>query len=662
MSGPDAGESYEQFRARRLAEMSGQPAPSAGFEEAKKAVAAKQAAKSARLSAPPAGKTNIVSKLDTAAVDEDERGQAHKRLAGGVKPLDMEAIKAADKDKSWHSKPEAEQVAEAKSAPASKPAGVSYSTSTPGAANQTAMAAAMAKAGVSAPAEAPAAEAKPAAKSPAVKKTTIAPEVAARNNMAAPRGINDTSVVSGVTAGGSQAERDRARAAATKGSRGSGNKAAEEAAARASTRRSAASSGPAAGVTPPNPPMAFGGQFGSSRKAEAFAHVLNLPAGPSSKLSDKPAAAASAPAPAPVNNPAPHAPTPVSNASPAAPSAPTTQPSGPLSRENVIGSKPEKGVSPAHMVSSAPGRDWLTPQAANRAKAKAPKAAVTEEPALAASPTPKKEPAAGRKAPSSAAAVGGVNRSAMPSGHDYQGAVASVGSQPQRTQMAAPQAELAHAGAVSGFSTEPQRPLSAGRTRTPAAGPSGTVGGGRSGAAPRSAEVGGGRVSSGAAGGLHIANEGNDNHFENIGNVTHNTTIHNYGTMTGNSIGNAGGAPRGPGAPRSGGGGGEGGGHAPAAGTKFNAWYSDSTGHHDLRKGLDHITGRTGGSGEKLDKTRPVVGGSQRPLKGSVRSTATAAPQQAASSTGTTHNWTGPVHQSPTSASGNGTAQHNPVP
>jgi hypothetical protein len=314
--------------------------------------------------------------------------------------------------------------------------------------------------------------------------------------------------------------------------------------------------------------------------------------------------------------------------------------------DRVIGAKPEKGVSPGHMVSSAPGRDWLTPQAANKSRksAAAPKALVSDT--AAPNTAPASSPTTGRSAPSSAAAVGNVNRSPMSSVHDYSGVVGSIahagGAMAQNTPMASPQAARGRSGSA----------------------PDGPRLGGRSGAAPRSAEVGGGRVSGGSAGGLHIANEGNDNHFENIGNVTHNTTVHNYGTMTGNTIGNAGGAARGPGGSGTGGGRGRpGGGNGGEGGSHFDAWYKDSTGHHGLRQGLDHIAGRTGGSGERLDKEpgRRTVGGTQRPIKGSPRAAGATSPVPA-TGTGTTHNWQGPVAAPVASASGNGTAQQKTVP
>ena len=579
--------------------------------------------------------------LNTAAADADEAERATKSSKGGVKALSMEDIKAADSDKAWHSMSAEDQAAAAKGAkPSATPAGAAHTTSTPGSTHQTAMAAALARAGVSAPAE------KPAQASPvAAKKTTVSPDVAtaARNNMATPRGDNDTSVVSGLTGGSSQTERDNARAAATKGTRGSGNKAADSAAARASQRRSAASSAPLKGP-----------QFG--RVGDDGHEASSAPGRDWVTPSQISAKAPPAPA-APVSNPAPHAPVPTANATPAAPSAPTTPP-GKL--EHVIGSRPEKGVSPAHMVSSAPGRDWLNPQRTNKSKkAAAPKEAVSEEPTLAPSPAPESKKATvggGRSAPSSAAAVGNVNRSAMPSDNDYSGAVSRVGSQ-QNTPMAGPQMERAHAAEASGFNTPAPQPSSAGRTRTPTAGPAGPVGGGRSGTPHQ--------------GGERNINVGGDNN----GTVTqnHNTYNINYGHV-GGSQGNVdhGYSPRGPQQRGGGSGGGGAGGHDEGHGGGFNAWYKDSTGHHDLRKGLDHVTGRTGGSGERLDKpeknvgsgqSNGNVGGSQRPLKGSSRAAGGASQTQPVqSSTGTTHNWQGPQPGKVQSASGNGTAQQNPTP
>jgi hypothetical protein len=162
--------------------------------------------------------------------------------------------------------------------------------------------------------------------------------------------------------------------------------------------------------------------------------------------------------------------------------------------------------------------------------------------------------------------------------------------------------------------------------------------------------------------------------------INHNTNNVNYGHVGGSqgNVDHAGGR----GYSRPSGGSGEGGQPEPedhqssGGGAKFNAWYHDSTGHHDLQKGIKHVTGQTGGSGEKLSHgsgnvganrqtggTIGGAGGTQRPLKGSARSAGGAQPaQQNTTGTGTTANWQGPATTHQASASGNGTAQLNATP
>lgn len=189
---------------------------------------------------------------------------------------------------------------------------------------------------------------------------------------------------------------------------------------------------------------------------------------------------------------------------------------------------------------------------------------------------------------------------------------------------------------------------------------------GRSTGAPRSPEVGGGR------GGIHQSGEvniGGDNH----GTITHNhntyNVVHgdNYGSI-GNVEGNAG-PGRNPGG-RPGGPGNAGGRPGTARGqhgAHADIWVRDATGTHSARAGFDHLTGRTGGHGERLATpaatTSGTHGGSQRPLANSSRvPTFTPHPQQSPSGTGTTHNWQGPAGGVQHPASGIGTARPTPRP
>lgn len=665
-SAPYPRESLEEYRSRRKAEMAGGPTPDAGFEAQKAKVAAQHQRVSRQA---PAGKSAV--NLNTAAEDEESVASTHKKLAGGVKTLDPDKVKAADSDKDWAKMSPADQQAIAKGK-----SGAVHTTETSGP-HQPAMAAAMEKAGLNRASDktTPAPVKNAQAKAPA--QAAVSASTAAQNNMGTPRTQdNGASTVAGRTAGGSQAERDQARAAATKGTRGGGKSAEAKAASRSASPRSAASGAPA-GTSVKGPQFSRIGDHGAEASSAPGRDWLTP-----SQISGKPS---------PVSNAAPVAPTPAASPSPSAPSTPTSQPSEkPYSLDKVIGSKPAKGVTPAHMASSAPGRDWLTPQAANKAKAKAsakaPREAVAEQPALAPSPGPRPSAPANPTAPSAPSApamseVATVKRDAREARqHAYNNKVLGPPGPrlPQRTPMspqmdkAAPSAPAEKLGGNTGplpsVSPEGTAPAprggrssgqpSPGVDSGPVVRASGPTGTGRTGSSPRSTEVGGGR------GGVHANDHSNAVGGDNYGSMTtnHNTYNVNYGHI-GGSQGNVDHASGGSRSSGSGGGGGGGGNHnAGSGGHGFNAWYHDSTGHHDLRSGIDHVTGRTDGSKHGRGSgtlggggSGGTLGGSQRPLRSSPRAGGGQAAQNP-TGTGTTSNWQGPATTHTASASGNGTS------
>lgn len=615
-----------------------------------------------------------VTKLDTAAEDAEAIEKSHRAASGkGVQKLDEEAIAQADKDKAWASMSPEEQQAAAKTAKPSAPSGAAHTTETPGSVHKTAMAGALEKAGVSSgtlkPSSVEQKTGQPTYTS-TDKALKVTPAVSARNNMATPRGQVDVSAVAGRTVSDSPEELARARAAATRGTRG-GNKAAEEAAARASSRRSAASAAPGkmgpqftrVGGTGAEESSAPGRDWITPSQISAKA-----PATPSLSKAPGQYADSGASATPTVFNPAPIAPTP--------------QPSGPL--QNVIGSKPGKGISPGHMVSSAPGRDWLTPQAANRAKAKAaPREVVSEQPALA---TPAAEkPAAPAVAPKAAGprevaqesalgptAQAKMERASAAAGPAPSARPAVLGGGPskspvplapahvapkisgQRTPVSAQQMEMAGGGA------EPPKPPIG---HAPMVGPAGPGRSGRTGAAPRG-EIGGGRGGNVVTGGESSVNIGGANY----GTVTSTHHVYNINYGQAGHIGNVG--TGGPGARPGGGSAGRepGEGREPkaGAGVKGDIWYKDVSGKHGLRAGVEHVTGQTGGHGEKLPKPAQVkgggsiLGGQQKPISGSPRA-AGAQTTAAPSTTGTTLNWQGPQGGVKMPGSGIGSAGHSPT-
>jgi hypothetical protein len=726
MSAPFAGESPSDYRARRKAEMAGtQATPEAGFEAQKAKVAAQQQ----RVSRKPA--PNAIN-IDTAAEDEEAVSATHKKLAGGVKALDADAVKAADKDKDWSKMtPEAQQAAARGSS--AKTAGASHTTSTPGAAPKTSMASAMEKAGVSNPA--------PAVKAASREPAKTDPAVAARNNMGAPRTQdNGASSVAGRTAGGSQAERDQARAAATRGSRNSGKAAEAKAAARSASPRSAASAAPTATpVMGRQFPQKETGLYSSRRHAEGFAAMVTPEGGPSSKLSDKPSAqppvrmadsaghqaaktAVDHPTPSAAANPSPVAPTPAGGRFPASPEA---QAAAPMNHGSVGIAKPKVGEvtraidnpkAPAskmragyasHLAEGGNNDTYWAGRDAAKAKrngAKTAKSApevVTETPSLSPQPAPvaKASPATLPPMPPPSAAPAPrptVGSAPAPAAAPPM----RLAPEPQRTPMSsqmnkvtetepAPSVPAKVGGGSPAPTATPSAPTLGNRPSAPAAGPAGPsapdrgavatppapTGGGRSGAAPRSPEVGGGR--SGMNTSDHSVGIGGHNYGSVV--INHNTNNVNYGHVGGSqgNVDHAGG--RGYARPSGGPGGGgqpEPEDHQSSGGAKFNAWYHDSTGHHDLQKGIKHITGQTGGSGETLSHgsgnvganrqtggTIGGAGGTQRPLKGSARAAGgNQAAQQNTTDTGTTANWQGPATTHQASASGNGTSQFNATP
>lgn len=634
--------------------------------------------------------------LDTAAKDADEVEQAHRAVGKGVQGLNMDAIKAADRDKEWAKKSPEEQQAAAKSAKAAKPEGVLHSTTTPGSSHVTSMAAALATAGVSAP---KAETLKPSSVSSSGQPTyqstdkalTVTPAVSERNNMAVPRGEVDTSAIAGRTIEAKGDELQQAKDAAARGAR-SGNKAAEAAAAKKSAgRRSAASAMPTMG--PQLTRVGDNGANVSSAPGRGFITPEMIKGGLT---------------PAPAANPAPVAPTPSSAATPAAPSAPTTQPTaGKSTPMDLYQAKmdTEHGVSPGRVaLHPMTARDPGSGRGKRSSPAATPKEAVTEAPTLAAPKSAGQSrnvggstlgPTAAAKAQRASTGPTAVTEDTSPYPLSPGAKPSSVGPEwekhqdgnhrrragappdPLASQMgkvlgalggaiddigkAADAGSAARAGAAQHTPLAPQQMA---RASSPGESmPSSAPSRGRA-ITPQSPEVGGGR------GGLSQGGEHNVNVAgSNYGTINHNHNTYNvnYGTNNG-TMGNVdhGYGPRGGGAPRAAGGGGQ-----PATNNdsqgKFNVWYKDASGTHDLRKAADHYTGRTGGKGEKLDKTpaKSTSGGSQRPIKGSPRQAAGGVQQPqmpTTTGTGTTTNWQGPQNTHTASASGNGTAQTTPTP
>jgi hypothetical protein len=630
MAGPMAGESLEQYRARRKAEMAGQPAPEAGFEAAKAKVAEKQKAKEVALA--PAKKG---IDLDRAAQDADELNATHKKLAGGVKALDMDAIKAADKDKEWRGKSEEEQVAVAKSKPA-KPAGVAHSTSTPGSAPQTSMGAALSKAGMTSEqmqdkihhdsSQDTASTGKVDAGLPGTVNKKLDAATIARNNGGG-RGTSggDVAAAASAVAGRtiSPSEAAAARGRSDQGTRKNGGIRERTPGGRIQK--------PVAPAAAPQAATPSQGVFGTQLHARAFAAAVGQN-GPSSQLSAKPVARPVA-VQAPVSNPAPIAPAPASKPTPAAPSAPTTQPpvapaseaqkpqqrygrfdkdtgqgtlfgtSG-MRKGNRVGDR--MGELPEHDYTAAPGRNqpsMITDKGRISVNAKAPD---------------------GGQKPRSAPQKPAVLKDDGAQRIETTGAAAHVSQQQMAQASPTPVAE--HVDTVPGPASVAEAPRRLGRSTE----------------SPRG-EMGGGHMAR-PGGGLHVTGDNNSN----IGNVTHNYNYIVHGDNYGH-VGNAeGGRSSGPGNAGRNGNPRIAGGRAPreSEGAKPDIWVKDVNGTHSLREGVEHVTGQTGGRGEKLSKGKATAGGSQRPIAGTPRSSAGGVQMAAPSATpgtGTTHNWQGPA-------------------